>query len=160
VETDKLSWSVDNVQAVYLKDQPVTSPGSQQVGAGTYVLKVVTACGETTKSIIIEALTAPTITFTVDNANPKTGETTTLRWDVANAQAVYLDGQGVTGQGTKVIPATNQTYTLRVVWVCGEEQRQIPIIAVPKLEITYLELGDVHYIVWGSVVADRIFHER
>ena len=51
----------------------------------------------------------------------KEGDCTTIRWDVRNAQAVYLEyggkTRGVVGQGSRgVCPSTDgKTYVLRVV---------------------------------------------
>ncbi|MHB1319783.1 MAG: hypothetical protein ACYCYF_14315 [Anaerolineae bacterium] len=43
-------------------------------------------------------------------------------------QAVFFEGEGVGGHDARVVtPRENHTYTLRVVWACGEEIRQIPI---------------------------------
>lgn len=56
------------------------------------------------------------INFRSDAPYVNGGSCTTLRWDVDNAQAVFLDGQAVTGHGTKqVCPCAQTTYTLRVV---------------------------------------------
>jgi hypothetical protein len=46
-----------------------------------------------------------------------------LRWDVECAQAVYLDGGGVTGHDQRrVCPSTSTRYTLRVVTQSGQDQ--------------------------------------
>lgn len=56
------------------------------------------------------------------------GECTTLRWEVQNATAVYLDGQGVAGTGTRqVCPQQNTPYTLHVEAVRGNLDRTVTI---------------------------------
>ncbi|MHB9032493.1 MAG: hypothetical protein ACYC6L_05545 [Anaerolineae bacterium] len=123
-----LTWSVNNVQAVYLNGQGVAGSGSMQVRQpGTYNLRVVSACGEVTKTITIVALPEPQISFYADRTTLKPGETTTLHWDVDNVQAVYLDDQPVTGHGTQIIKAYNHTYILRVATACGEYRQSVTI---------------------------------
>lgn len=63
------------------------------------------------------------VSFTVDDDEIERGECTTLRWSVENVQAVYLDGEGVTGQGErKVCPESTTTYTLEVRLLDGSTQ--------------------------------------
>jgi hypothetical protein len=70
----------------------------------------------------------PTIDFRVDRDTIQRGECTTLRWDVENVQAVFLDGQAVTGHETREIcPLTTTTYTLRVDTGMGEEFRTVTV---------------------------------
>ncbi len=70
----------------------------------------------------------PSISFLADSTQVEAGQCTTLRWDVENAQAIYLDGQGVTGhEARNVCPPQTQTYELRVVSPHGESSRQVSI---------------------------------
>ena len=75
--------------------------------------------------------TAPTasaiISFRADRTSLNAGECTTLRWDVDNVTAVYLDGQGVGGhESRQVCPTATQTYTLSVTRQDGSPQ-QAPV---------------------------------
>lgn len=55
------------------------------------------------------------ISFSADKKELRSGECATLRWEVSNIRAVYLDGQGVVGSGSKrVCPTSTTTYVLRV----------------------------------------------
>lgn len=52
----------------------------------------------------------------------RSGECTTLRWDVDNIREVYLDGYGQPGHGsTQVCPSQTQTFTLTVIERDGRE---------------------------------------
>lgn len=56
------------------------------------------------------------ISFWADTANIDEGECTELYWDVGWVKAVYLDGEGVVGHGSReVCPVRSKTYTLRVI---------------------------------------------
>ncbi|NPV67239.1 MAG: SH3 domain-containing protein [Anaerolineae bacterium] len=61
----------------------------------------------------------PQIAFTVNGVTSVTiapGQCVTVAWDVNNVQAVYYEGQGVAGQGSRQeCPAASRTYTLRVI---------------------------------------------
>ncbi len=58
----------------------------------------------------------PVVSFSADRDTLKPGECANLRWDVEHVQAVYVDGVGVVGHGSKhVCPATTTTYSLRAV---------------------------------------------
>ena len=60
------------------------------------------------------------IDFRSDAPYVNAGNCTTLRWDVEGVQAVYLDGQGVTGHGSQdVCLCQPQTFTLHVVKADG-----------------------------------------
>ncbi len=74
----------------------------------------------------------PSISFLADAAQIVAGQCTTLRWDVENAQAIYLDGQGVTGhEARNVCPPQTQTYELRVVSTHGESSHQVTVNVIP-----------------------------
>jgi hypothetical protein len=61
------------------------------------------------------ATPVPEIDFWADALNIAFNSCTTLHWDVENITAVYLDGDGVLGEGAKeVCPTQPQTYTLRI----------------------------------------------
>lgn len=57
----------------------------------------------------------PVVNFRADMTELIRGQCTTLRWDVDNVTAVYLDGQGVAGHSTRqVCPAQTTTYQLHI----------------------------------------------
>jgi len=73
----------------------------------------------------------PHISFRADATELVVGSCTTLRWDVEDAQAVYLDGQPQQGHGSKqACPAQTQTYELRVVSAAGEFRHQVTVNVV------------------------------
>ncbi len=78
---------------------------------------------------VTNAPTPPTINFWVDNGTINAGQCTTLHWDVQNVREVYLNDQGVAGQGSQqVCPGSTTTYTLRVVRNDGgQETRQVTV---------------------------------
>jgi hypothetical protein len=72
------------------------------------------------------------IEFWAERAEVVAGQCTNLGWRIANAVAVYLNGQGVTGEETRpVCPASDVTYTLRVVSASGETTRDLTIRVAP-----------------------------
>jgi uncharacterized protein YgiM (DUF1202 family) len=70
-----------------------------------------------------------TISFTASATTISAGQCTTLSWNVQNVQAVFLNGQGVVGQGSQTVCLTaTTTYTLTVQFTDGTTtQRQITI---------------------------------
>ncbi|MBI5028977.1 MAG: fibronectin type III domain-containing protein [Chloroflexi bacterium] len=73
------------------------------------------------------------ISFRADQTTLTRGQCTTLRWDVENATAVFLDNNGVAGHSTsQVCPSNSTTYTLRVVAPAGDATRTVTInVQVP-----------------------------
>jgi len=68
------------------------------------------------------------ISFWVDNSTISAGQCTTLRWDIENVKAVYLNGQGAEGhEARQVCPSSTTAYNLRVVTYQGEVNRSIEI---------------------------------
>ncbi len=132
-------WDVDNVRAVYFIDggnsQGVGGHDARTVcpgGTTTYTLRIIDVNGgEHDFQITITVTGAPdySINFWADNTNLNGGQCTTLRWDVRNVQAVYLDGEGVPGVSARdVCPGGTQTYTLTVIKVDGgQDTRQVTI---------------------------------
>ncbi len=148
-ECTTLRWDVDNVRAVYLDEQGVPGHGTQQVcpqATTTYTLRVVTYAGDIHRTVTVTVLEPPQveISFTADGYSILLGQCTTLRWDVENVQAVYLDGQGVPGHGTqRVCPQTTTTYSLRVVTNTGDTSPTITVTVVsPPTEPPEIVLED------------------
>jgi hypothetical protein len=111
------------------------------------------------------------INFWADNTNLNAGECTTLRWDVQNVREVYLDNQGVAGQGSQqVCPGSTTTYTLRVVRTDGgQETRQLtvnvantpppqpaPIIDGFSVSANQISVGQCVNINWNTRYTDHI----
>lgn len=71
------------------------------------------------------------VTFTVDRDSVNLKECTTLHWSVQHATAVYLDGAGVAGEGSKeVCPKTTTTYQLHVEAPGGNVDRSVTVTVV------------------------------
>ena len=83
----------------------------------------------------------PVVAF---RARPETltlGECAELRWDVEQAQAIYLDGQGVVGhQVQQVCPEQTQSYELLVISAAGEFRWHVTV-AVVQPSLTPLPTG-------------------
>gem|GEM_PF-615293 len=68
------------------------------------------------------------VNFRADDTSLTAGQCTMLRWDVEYATAVYLDGDGVAGHGTRqVCPTSTTTYRLHVEAPSGNVDRQVTI---------------------------------
>ncbi|MBN1657871.1 MAG: hypothetical protein JXA93_05690 [Anaerolineae bacterium] len=77
------------------------------------------------------------VSFRADQASITAGTCTTLRWDVEYATAVYLDGEGVVGHGTRqVCPASTTTYVLRVEAPGGDVTRSVTITVIAPVDTT------------------------
>jgi hypothetical protein len=73
------------------------------------------------------------VSFGADDTSLFEGECTTLRWDVEYATAVFLDGVGVVGHGTrKVCPTGTTTYNLHVEAPCGNVDRSVTVKVSPR----------------------------
>jgi hypothetical protein len=78
------------------------------------------------------------VSFWVERDSITTGECTVLHWDVEYATAVYLDGEGVPGHGTREIcPTTTTTYHLHVVSPAGDVDRYVTVTVKPKPTPTF-----------------------
>jgi hypothetical protein len=78
---------------------------------------------------------APSVNFSVDDENIDEGECATISWSVSNVQAVYFEGEGVTGQGSRqVCPTTSTTYALRIVKLDGGEETHTVRVNVREAE--------------------------
>ena len=59
---------------------------------------------------------APVVSFTADDNVVELGKCTTLRWNVDGVNAIYFNGQGVTGhESRQVCPSSTTTYGLHIV---------------------------------------------
>jgi len=140
-----LEWTVLHASAVLLDGESVAGTGSKKVcpqQTQTHLLHVEAPGGGGDRQVTIQVSTRPTdtpvspaqISFRADQTSIEQGQCTTLRWDVENATAVYLDGDGVMGHDSRqVCPAQNQTYTLHVEAAQGGGDRQVTIqVSAPQ----------------------------
>lgn len=81
----------------------------------------------------------PSVNFYVDQNNLTQGQCATLRWDVDNVRAVYVDGQGVAGHDSRyVCPQSSTTYNLRAVTNSGDINRSVAInVQIPQPQIVF-----------------------
>lgn len=118
----------------------ITGSFDWKPGAGNYDLYVIgidLRGGQTTSAHIAGTIVQPqptcqlTVNFRADKYTINPGEHTTLRWDVDCANAVYLNGQGVTGHEARDIAPSNTTaYTLRSVRKDGSNDDRTVTIQV------------------------------
>lgn len=79
----------------------------------------------------------PQVNFWVDDDTLISGQCTTLHWDVEHATAVFLDGGGVVGHGTKkVCPTSTTTYVLHVEAPGGNVDRSVTITVSKPPDVT------------------------
>lgn len=133
-ECTTLRWNVENVQAVYLNGEGVAGNDSRSVCPGstnTYKLTIQTGSESLERSltITVNQPAGAQIDFRADRTELNAGECTTLRWDVDNVQAVYMDGTGVIGHsGGQICPTTTRTYQLIVIRQDGvQEERTVTV---------------------------------
>lgn len=68
------------------------------------------------------------IEFWADTSTIAAGACTTLHWQTNNVQAVYLDGEGVQGTGSRqVCPIQTTEYTLQIKTASGDKKRSLTI---------------------------------
>jgi polar amino acid transport system substrate-binding protein len=139
-----LRWNIDGVRGVYLSD------GGAEQGVGGNDARTVCPASTTTYRLRVElndgraiqqsvtvsvAGTSTNIDFRADAASVSAGQCTTLRWNVANAKAVYLNqGAGealVGGQAElQVCPQQTTTYVLRVTRDDGRDETRGLVVSV------------------------------
>jgi hypothetical protein len=139
-----LGWS-SNADTVFLGETEVEQSGTRYVEpiqTQVYTLRAVTGSGETECSVTLEVgeeeppvePSPVSIRFWADDEVIQLGECTLLRWAVQNVKAVYLDDNGVVGQGEQqVCPKETQTYTLRVDTGFEEEVRRVMVEVVSEI---------------------------
>lgn len=70
----------------------------------------------------------PFVQFSAETNTLSAGDCTTLTWQTANVQQVFLNEQGVVGNGNRTVcPDSTTTYNLRVVHAGGEETHSVTI---------------------------------
>ena len=83
----------------------------------------------------VEPYRLPLVRFWADASTLPSGGCTQLRWAVEGVKELYLDGEGVVGQGQRqVCPPTARSYELRAVQLDGSStQRQVDIAVRPPV---------------------------
>lgn len=103
--------------------------------AGVPVIAATFIAPPPTATYTPEATAAPQviIEFWADRTEITIGECVNLHWRVQGIKAVYFNGEGVVGEGTRqVCPTSDTTYNLRVVRVDDVvDNRYITIVAKP-----------------------------
>jgi polar amino acid transport system substrate-binding protein len=134
-----LRWEIDNVRSVFLIDggnqQGVAGHDARSVCPGataTYTLRVVGNDGASHDfpiTVNVSGSAGYSINFWTDRDSIDAGQCTTLRWDVRNVQAVYLDGEGVAGVSQReVCPGDTKSYNLSVTKTDGgQDSRQVAV---------------------------------
>ncbi|MEZ4707574.1 MAG: NBR1-Ig-like domain-containing protein [Caldilineaceae bacterium] len=137
-----LRWDIDNIRAIYLIDggnqQGVGGHDARNVcpsGATTYTLRVVNNANTTFDfpiTINVSGDAGYSINFRSDRDRIERGQCTTLRWDVRNVRAVFLDNEGVAGVSQReVCPGDQRTYRLNVTKNDGgQDSRDVTIRVV------------------------------
>ncbi len=78
------------------------------------------------------ALPDPQIQFWADSTSITAGQCTGLHWRTENVQTVFLNGEGVVGDGDRsVCPNTSTNYTLQVQHAGGSTSRQVALQVTP-----------------------------
>ena len=136
-ECTTVFWNTNNVQAVYYNGQGVSGINQRRIECPrettTYTLTVVGRDGlqhDYGVQVNVEGhvsdpgQVAYGISFNADRTQIQSGECVTISWNVINVQAVYYNGQGVSGdnQTRQECPRQTTNYTLRVVKLDGSEE--------------------------------------
>jgi hypothetical protein len=108
----------------------ISDPNRIPVGLTLNVPSDVTL--EPSATLTLEAtLTPSAVAFRADKTTLKVGECTTLRWDVFNISAVFIEESATTGNNlVQVCPLVTTSYTLRVVYPDGTQTTHLVKIDV------------------------------
>lgn len=146
-----LQWSASNVNALFLDglgEVPIS--GEQVVNPSqttTYRFRGTGPSGEipcTVTVAVAEPARTAELEFWSDDRVIDRGECTNLRWDVRNVRQVYVENDGVVGQGSRqVCPSSSTTYTLRAVTDQGDEYRYVTVDVIPPYYLASLNMQPV-----------------
>jgi len=156
-----LQWSASNVGSLFLDglgEVPVN--GEQVVNPSqttTYRFRGIGPSGEipcTVTVAVAEPARTAAIEFWADTRVVDRGECTTLRWDVRNVRQVYVESDGVVGQGSRqVCPSSSTTYTLRAVTDQGDEYRYVTVDVIPPYYLASLNMQPVAMGAAGNAIS-------
>lgn len=140
-QSTTLRWAVGQASELRLDGQVVTGTSAPLTPAttGDHVLEARNSLGAVVQATVrITVVPAPAITsFTADATSLTDGESTTLRWSVAQATELRLDGQVVTGTSAPLTPTGTGDHVLEVRNSLGfAVQATVQVTVVPKPVIT------------------------
>jgi hypothetical protein len=93
------------------------------------------------------------VSFWADQKSISADKCTTLHWDVEHATAVFLDGGGITGHGTKqVCPTKKTTYVLHVEAPGGNVDKSVTITVSKPPDVTPPPVPTPHVPADGLVI--------
>lgn len=133
-----LSWSVTGATSVSISPGigPVSLTGTESVSPASttaYTLTASNDAGNSTASATLKITSSKTPIITTFSASPdsiKSGEVSTLTWDIIGAKSINIS-QGIGGVASKgstqVTPATTSTYTLTADSDYGTETKSITV---------------------------------
>ncbi len=174
-ETATLIWDLQKAKAAYLYpggENGVEAPGSMVVAPTETTTYKLEACNRqdkcVSKQVTIRVRRKPSISlFIADPPNINQGQSTDLRWSVAEATEVLLDGEAVTATGVKAVsPPSSRDYTLVARNDYGEAQatvtvsvrvRRPPAIRVFEATPGIIELGQITTLHWNISGATEAF---
>jgi len=115
-----LHWDAAYATGVYLNGESVAQRGERQVCPSEttrYTLHAEAPSGSVDREITITvSQPTPSIAFWADSTTVAAGSCTWIHWETAEVAAVFVDGQGMPGSGSKqVCPCAPESHTLEVV---------------------------------------------
>ena len=140
-----LRWSASGVKEVRLNDRGVAGIATEQVcptQTTDYTLSVLDNAGVTTTkrlTVFVTPGTGVDAAFWAERYTMPSGDCTALHWRVENVLTVYLNGEGVTGVGTRqACPPDTESYTLEITDTTGTPtiKEVILFAGIPNLEDT------------------------
>ncbi|MFN8482316.1 MAG: hypothetical protein U0768_04530 [Anaerolineae bacterium] len=135
----RIRWYTQNIDQVFFQGEGVVGQDSRRVCPTqdtSYTLDVTLVDGNIVSRRInlrVNPPAEPRIEFWANDLAVFPGNCTTLNWSTANIDSVFLDGQGVPGNGTRqVCPTQTTTYELEVRLRnnAGVERRQIDVVVL------------------------------
>ncbi|MFN8471138.1 MAG: hypothetical protein U0822_02865 [Anaerolineae bacterium] len=139
-ECTRIRWNVQNIDQVFFQGEGVVGQDSRRVCPTqntTYTLDVVLVDGNVESRRInlrVNPPAEPRIEFFANDLAIFAGNCTTLNWSTSNIDSVFLDGQGVPGNGARqVCPTQTTTYELEVRLRnnAGIERHQVDVVVLP-----------------------------
>jgi hypothetical protein len=123
-QSSTLNWQVTNADSVSISGVGAVAPGGSTsvspTTTTTYTLTAVKGTQSVTATVTVTVTSGPAPTVLSFTANPtsiNSGQSSTLSWQVSNADSVSISGIGAVAAGgtTNVSPTTTTTYTLTAV---------------------------------------------
>jgi len=135
-------WEVSPGAAVTLDGEPVAAAGSLTTCLNTphvYTLSAGLPCGQEVTRILSIPAHPMELAFWADPPEIQPCGCTTLRWQVAEADRVTLDGEPVTLEGSReACPGEGRTYTLRAeTGCCTPAEAHVTVRALPPPVVTF-----------------------